>query len=284
MRVKVNAYAKLNLTLDVKGAANGYHAIDSVVTTVDVFDTLYISKRKDKLVSVEMHGFDSESIPYEQNNAARAAEAFVREFGTAGVDVVVYKNIPVGAGMGGSSADAAGVLKGMKQLYNVEDFGRVKALADTLGSDTGYLLSGGYARMSGRGEIVKPIESKLKIYFMILLPKGGVSTAACYRLFDELQCGAPFMSDLAEDRLRCGDLGGLCRAMNNMLYEPACRLNPGVRTAFGEAASFSPPGVNMTGSGSAVYAAFENAEFCRWAQSRYRGSADIILAKTQLPK
>lgn len=284
MRARVNAYAKLNLTLDITGVADGFHRLDSLVTTIDVFDVVTATKRRDKLVTVEMHGCGCELLPYEQNNAARAAEAFLSKFGTTGADIAVYKNIPVGAGMGGSSADAAGVLNALSKLYGVEEREETVALANALGSDTAYMLDGGYARLNGRGDRVKRIESDLKLYFMILKPKGGVSTAACYKLYDEMRADGPFRSGAAEACLLAGDAKGLCGNLNNMLYAPACKLNGEVKTAYEEAAWFSPLGVNMTGSGSAVYAVFENAEFCRWAQSRYRGKADVILAKTILPE
>ncbi|MDE7159092.1 MAG: 4-(cytidine 5'-diphospho)-2-C-methyl-D-erythritol kinase, partial [Clostridiales bacterium] len=101
--VRLNAYAKLNLTLDITGTEGGYHMLDSLVTTIDLFDRIVVKKRKDKLINVIMHGMGSESIEPEHNNACLAGEAFVERFQTLGADITVYKNIPVGAGLGGSS-------------------------------------------------------------------------------------------------------------------------------------------------------------------------------------
>ena len=99
--VKIKAYAKINLTLDVTGVSEGYHLLDSFVASISLYDLLVVRKRKDKLVSVTMHGMDSKGIPPESNNAFRAGEAFVRRFSTTGADITVYKNIPMGAGLGG---------------------------------------------------------------------------------------------------------------------------------------------------------------------------------------
>ena len=77
MEVRVKAYAKLNLTLDITGVCGGWHMLDSLVCSVDVFDLIKLRKRKDKLVSVTMHGRGTELLPHENNNAAKAAEAFV---------------------------------------------------------------------------------------------------------------------------------------------------------------------------------------------------------------
>ncbi|MBD5632122.1 MAG: 4-(cytidine 5'-diphospho)-2-C-methyl-D-erythritol kinase [Clostridia bacterium] len=283
MDVRVKAYAKLNLTLGITGARDGYHLIDSLVCTVDCFDLIKLKKRKDKLVSVEMHGRGSEGIPPERNNAQKAAEAYIEAFGTTGADIIIYKNIPVGAGMGGSSADAAGVLRGMSKLYGLGSERRLKELADGLGSDTGYLLSGGYARITGRGEKVESLNSDMRLNFLLLVPKDGVSTAECYKLYDSIGQSTNG-SESAIKALTCGDTAGLAENMNNALYAPACRLNGDVYTAFNELKEFSPLGVNMTGSGSGVFAVFESAELCAWAKSRYRGKFESILLKTKREK
>ena len=137
MNVRVKAYAKLNLTLGITGKERGYHLLDSLVCSVDLYDLITLKKRKDRLVTVEMHGRDTELLPFEENNAVKAAESYIDFFGTSGVDIAVYKNIPLGAGMGGSSADAAGVIRGLGRLYGRGSEEELKSLADALGSDTG---------------------------------------------------------------------------------------------------------------------------------------------------
>ena len=283
MNVQVKAYAKLNLTLDITGAKNGFHLIDSVVTTVDIYDLISVSKRKDRLVTIAMHGLGCESIPYENNNTVKAAQAFIEKFNTTGADITVYKNIPMGAGMGGSSADAAGVLNALKKLYKITDEEGVIEIANSVGSDTAYMLKGGYARLTGRGEEVKPINSKLKLDFLIFLPKEGVSTAECYKRFDKLEKTNGRYSGNAENALLNGDVAMLCKNLNNDLFAPAISLCSAIKTEYENALCFSPEGVNMTGSGSAVYVIFQNAEFCRWAQSRYFGKARVIQTKTVIP-
>lgn len=280
---RIKVYAKVNLTLDITGAQGGYHSIDSVVASIDLFDVITAKKRKDGLVNVIMHGEGSESIPPESNNAYKAAEAFTAAFKTTGADITVWKNIPMGAGLGGSSADVAGVLLAMAKLYNVTDFSALKALADSLGSDCGYMLTGGYARISGRGEKVKHIDSNLKLQLVLLVPKGGVSTASCYAKSDEFIHGAP-QSDVVEKALIADDLQALCCGLNNHLYAAASTLNAGVEDAVNELKSFDPLGVNMTGSGSGVYAVMQNDQFSGYVKSRYLGKHRLILTKTVLPK
>lgn len=283
MGARVKAYAKLNLTLGISGVKDGYHMLDSLVCTVDLYDLIIMNKRRDDLVSVQMHGLGSEVLPPENNNAVKAAQAYIDRFQTRGVDIKIYKNIPMGAGMGGSSADAAGVLRGMTKLYGFGSERELKELADSLGSDTGYLLTGGYARLSGRGEKVERLDCGMRLNFLALIPKSGVSTAACYSLYDT-EPRQILTSDNAVEALTAGDVGALAGSMNNALYAPAVKLNPQVERAKGELESFSPLGVNMTGSGSAVFAVFESPELCAWAKSRYRGEFGCIQLKTFIPK
>ena len=282
--VKVKSYAKVNLTLDVVGTAGGYHLIDSLVASINLYDLVCVKKRKDNLISVSMHGMDSEGIPPEQNNAFRAGEAFVRRFSTKGADITVYKNIPIGAGLGGWSADAAGVVSGLARLYGADDERALCEIADSLGSDTRYMLNGGYCRMQGRGEKLTPLpEPERPLNLFLICPRTPVSAGACYKAFDEGEKIAPSTENCLGAFLK-GDAEGLGRGLSNALYPAAARLNEDVETALEEARSFSPLGACMTGSGSGVFALFETAELCDWARSRYRGKFRTYTVKTVVPK
>lgn len=257
--------------------------LDSLVCSVDLFDLITLKKRTDDKVTIEMHGQGTEHMPYGQNNAAKAAESFVKAFGTRGADVVIYKNIPLGAGMGGSSADAAGVLRGMSKLYGAGGDAELKRLADGLGSDTGYMLTGGYARLTGRGEKVEFINSNLELNFLLLKPQGGVSTAQCYSLYDSMPDGILQPTQSSQNAIHAlisGDRAALGANLGNALYAPAAALNPDVKAAYGQLLSFQPLGVNMTGSGSAVFALFESEAACSKAKSNYKGKFHCIQLKT----
>ncbi|MBP5242987.1 MAG: hypothetical protein J6Z36_04780, partial [Clostridia bacterium] len=244
--VRVNSYAKLNLSLNITGVKDGYHLLDSFVATVDIFDRIVLKKRKDSLINVTMHGQGTEYLFPENNVAVKAGEAFVKCYQTDGADITVYKNIPVGAGMGGSSADAAGVLNGMAKLYGVKDEGGIKALADGLASDTGYMLKGGIARMKGRGEAVESLKNGVKLWFLLLVPPSSVSTAACYAAYDALPPEGE-----RQDTERCisaflnGDVADMGASFYNSLQQAAVKLNGDVEKALKEAANFSPLGYGM---------------------------------------
>ena len=152
--VTVKAYAKLNIALNVLGVSEGFHMLDMIATTVNKYDEVKVTKRKDNKILISFvgkYGF----IPSKQEdtNAYKAVEAFMQEFKTNGANVEIIRNIPTGSGMGGSSADIVGTLKALKKLYSVK--GSIEPIATKLGSDCTYLLKGGFARLTGRGEKVE---------------------------------------------------------------------------------------------------------------------------------
>ena len=260
------------------------------VAPVDIYDTVCAKPRADTLVNVYMHGRGSESIPPEANNAVKAGEAFVAAFGTRGADIEIYKDIPMGAGLGGSSADAAGVLNALAKLYKVGDRAALKEIADSLGSDTGYMLGGGFARLTGRGERAEPLSCPKDLHMLLFLPPSPVSTAECYRRYDAAP--DPLRADSARlaAALERGDTAAVAQNVYNALQKPACALNAEVAEALEAAASFSPLACAVTGSGSAVFALFGSEELCRWAKSRYRGKlpARVVRAaatrRPQMPR
>ncbi len=268
MKTKLNSYAKINLTLNICGASGGFHDIESLVTTIDLFDTVILSPRKDDKIVLKMRGA-GEDIPPEKNNAYKAAKLFSETFKTGGADIEIIKRIPLAGGLGGSSADAAGVLNAMKKAYQIDE--DVKPLADKLGSDTGYMLSGGFAVISGRGEKVKKIQTDLKLNLVLVYAKSGVNTADCYKEFDLSGVSGMISDNVAAERaLKNGDENGLYKEVGNALYLPASRLNAEVKENLDEMKSLSPKASGMTGSGSTVFGIFETEELCRWAVEKLK--------------
>ena len=285
--VRIVAHAKVNLTLEIVGREGGFHLLDSLVASVNLFDVIRMRKRKGKLSSVWSFGQGSESIPPEKNNALIAAERFSERFGTDGVDIHILKDIPIGAGMGGSSADVAGVLLGMQQLYGSASDDALEDLAMELGSDVKFMLKGGYARMQGRGEQLTKIEGVEKpLHLLVAVPKDGVSAGASYREYDR-QNAEDHSTDATIKAIRAlldNDAEGVGRCLTNDLYLPSASLCPAIKTAMDDLSALSPLGAVMTGSGSAVVAIFETEEQCRWAKSRCKGKYRTYVLKTIDPQ
>ncbi len=265
-QVTILARAKLNLTLEVTGRAGGYHTLDSLVAALDLSDTVTVRGRTDGKIGITMRGMGSELLPPEKNNAVRAAKAYFAAFpecprGLRGADISVEKRIPVGGGLGGSSADAAGVLLALGALCGTEKEA-LFPLAVSLGSDAAAQLSAGCQRMRGRGEELTPVPGMPKLYFVLLCPGEGVSSSACFSAFDAAggRSACPGTTERAVAHFRAGELKAAAEACKNDLTAAACALNREVKEALDAARSLSPLTAGMTGSGSTVFALFGERE------------------------
>ena len=180
--VKVKVYAKVNLTLDVGVAENGYHKIKSLVSSIDLYDEITVTKRTDRRITLKNVGLDPKCNVVD-NNAYKTAKMFKEKYNTLGVDIVINKQIPIASGLGGSSADVAGVLKAMDVLFPEQEHDLV-SIANEIGSDCAYMLEGGYAVISGRGEQIQKVSSNAKFYLILLTADNGLSSRESYKEFD----------------------------------------------------------------------------------------------------
>lgn len=264
--MKARAYAKINLSLNVFNKTDGYHGIDSVVVSIDVCNVASATKRRDGKISVKPKYFgDYASV----DNTLKAAEMFKKKYNVGGFDVTLARNIPVGGGMGGSSADVAATLNALSALYKAGD---VKDIADAVGSDCGYMLTGGAARLTGRGDIVEPFKCK-PFYMVIIVAEEGVSTAKAYDAFDKLAENGELSDNAALIyALSSGDLVGAAEQVNNALIRPAETLSEEVRLNLAAMRDLCPLCASMSGSGSTVFGIFETEELCRWAADKLKKS------------
>jgi 4-diphosphocytidyl-2-C-methyl-D-erythritol kinase len=254
MDIKLKARAKVNFCLEITGIENGYHMLDTVMSSIDLYDTLYIKPRKDEEINCYCEGLDPE-----QNSAAKAAMLFKDKFKTWGVDIEINKGIPFCSGLGGSSADAAGVLYGLCEIYGIDRKG-VYDLALSCGSDTPYMINGGFARAQGRGELIKPLYCPHKYDIVIAKTDKGVNTRDAYAMFDNINKkinkggNAENVVKALEER----DFNALKQYCFNALYNASLTLLPELSLVInalndcGAAVSF------MSGSGSACAGIFES--------------------------
>lgn len=281
MKIKVKSYAKINLTLCVGGVKDGFHMIDSLVTTVDLYDEIAVSPRKDDEIRLTTYGLGEYEIKQSENTAYRAALAFKSKFNTGGVNVEVRKHIPIGGGLGGSSVDAAGVLRALGELYGIDE--GLKEIADSVGSDCGYLLGGGTARISGRGEVVERCDEDLDLSVVLLFAKsGGVSTKECYALSDAIGSFTdPSSTKAVFDAVKNGDVERVLANVGNDLGVPAARLNEEIADNLAALRKLSPTACSVTGSGSTTFAIFETPELCSWAADKLRKlGLDAVVVNT----
>ncbi len=254
-KLTVKIPAKINLSLDVVGTEGKFHVINTLVTSVSVYDTITVEKRLDNQITLTMKGLPVDSdLP--DNNAYKAAKLFVETFSVGGVNVIVDKKIPIGGGMGGSSADIAGVLRALNELFEVDmDMGE---LADKLGSDARYMLSGGYATLTGRGQIITEQFISKQLFLVIISEEKSVSSRACYKKYDEIGKAYKPCTPTAVKALLAGDFEKYASVAKNDLYESAVSMLEELKYNVYNLKKAGAKVALMTGSGSACYAVFED--------------------------
>jgi 4-diphosphocytidyl-2-C-methyl-D-erythritol kinase len=240
----------------VLGVQDGYHLIKSLVASVNIYDTITVSARRDGKITLVNKGIDV-GCDILDNNAYKAAKSVRDIFGTNGVDIVIDKKIPVGGGLGGSSADTAGVLNAMNVLYGIN--GNMEPLACDLGSDTPYMLYGGFAVMKGRGDEVIKKESDKKLYLVIITSEKGISARKCYQLFDEKENTFTSTTDKAVKNLFGGETGSAFKYFKNDLQDSAIELNEEIKYNLYNLKKSGAEVAMIAGSGPSVFAVFDDA-------------------------
>lgn len=187
MEITLPAYAKINLALDVrKRRADGYHEIATVLQTVSLADLVTLTLLSSSEISVEVEGGPPEVPPGEENLAWRAAWLLKTEFGfSCGVGIKIKKRIPVAAGLGGGSADAAAVLLGLNYLLGLGlRNAELSHLGLKLGSDVPFCLQGGTALGEGRGENLTSLPPPF-FWLVLVKPPLQITSAEAYSLWEQ---------------------------------------------------------------------------------------------------
>lgn len=273
MTVIERAPAKINLGLKILGKrADGYHDILSLFQTVDLCDELALS-------DAEAPGFscDVPTVPNGPENLVLKAELAFREAVGGGKPVrfTLRKRIPVGAGLGGGSSDAAAALRGMKRVYGddtvTDDV--LASCAARLGSDVPFLLYGGTAVVSGRGEKMTPVEWPFDFTYVIVYPGFSVSTAWAYDHVkrysgDDGEYGA-MVRNLAAGNLESGEF---FRALSNDFEEVVYPEYPVLQEMRAIMRGEGADAALLTGSGSSMFGVFEDPDGADWCARAFRAS------------
>lgn len=250
--IQERACAKVNLTLGVTGRrSDGYHTLDSLMVTTDLCDDVTVTRCREVIVTCT-----GMFLPY--RNTLRAAAERYRALTGRGARIYVYKRIPAEAGLGGGSADAAAVLRGMQRLYGEAEERDLYDIALRVGADVPFCLQGGLCRAQGVGEVLTPFRLGAPLHLVLAKPAAGVSTRA---LFERLNLPQPLPDTArAMAALSGGDVRALGPLLCNALQAEAEALVPEIGTLRQRLLALGALGACMTGSGSAVFGLFETAE------------------------
>jgi len=253
--VTVHAHAKINLELRVTGArADGFHELETVFQSLELHDTLRCERRDGPF----RIACDAPGVPVDSGNLVwRAAEALWRHLGRdgepAGAVVALDKRIPVRAGLGGGSADAAAALVGLADIWGAgPPPAALASMAAGIGSDVAFSLTGGTALGLGRGERLVPLPDLAPHWVVLAQPGFGVSTAEAYRWYDGVASAggvAPAPLDVAWT-LGTGPI-------RNDLEGPVAARHPEIAAARTALLESGARVAGMSGSGSAVFGLFE---------------------------
>ena len=224
--IALKIYGKINLCLAVTGKNEKLHSLDTVMTSVDLYDEIRAVKRDDGEITVTIDGADGKNT-----NAYISAVKMRDFFGAGGADIEIKCGIPSGAGMGSSSADGAGVMRVMQMLYEIEvDENELREVALEVGSDVPYMLYGGTARMQGEGTGMSFYDI-LGEEEVLIAGKGVVNTGKCFQLFDEDNSNAHTPSEVDEviSSLMKTGANGSANLLFNDLQASAQKLNPHIQ-------------------------------------------------------
>lgn len=252
----ITAPAKINLYLGVHEGVDdeGYHRVDTIMTTLDIADTLAIAP-SDRLMVKTVPEAD---FPQESNTAYRAAVAMGEAFGREpNFAILIDKHIPVRAGLGGPSTDAAATIMGICRYWGVDPRDeRIDAVARSIGADVPFFLYGPPAHLDDRGDSMRELFRPLTGAPVALVKpmEGGVSTVEAYRRFDE----APVEPGDLESMLaamRAHDEEAIFGLVSNNLSHAACEICPEIgRIADWLRAQPDVRAVEVCGSGATVFA------------------------------
>jgi 4-diphosphocytidyl-2-C-methyl-D-erythritol kinase len=272
----VDAFAKINLMLLVEGRrADGFHDVRTVLQTVDLSDRLTFVSRHGAL---RLH-CKGATVPEDQTNLVwRAAVELWRAAGRPGeprdVSIVVVKRIPVRAGLGGGSSDAAATLVGLRKLWNLTLGPRdLIQVARQLGADVPFFLTGGAALGVGRGDEIFPITDLPNWWALIVIPPFGVSTSEAYAWKDiDGAQGKSENLELPDARLQRTWLGRL-PVLSNDLEPPVTRRHPAIADTVALLRRRGAMMAAMSGSGSAIFGLFPTENEAKSARRKLPSSA-----------
>ncbi len=284
----VLARAKLNLTLDVIGRRpDGYHEIESVVQSIDVCDDVAVGSTAARPVmhdgseiGVVLNCENALVPPGQENLAVRAAMTLARSCGvSASIWIDLKKKIPVAAGLGGGSADAAAVLAALNEMWGLGmDAPALAQIGASIGSDVPFCVTGGTAVIRGRGERVEPLPSLEGLWFVVVVPSTRVSSAEAYAAFDEESRDDAGTSAARATRatpemieaVASHDIARVAALFANDLEPVSSAMVPDMAEAKRALLAAGALGAGMSGSGPAVFGMAPDEQTARQIRRQLR--------------
>ena len=280
-RLTIRAHAKVNLDLRVLGTrADGYHELRTVLQSIELHDTLTCVERPGAFaLKCRVSG-----VPLDDSNLVwRAAAALWRTLGREGdprdAVITIDKRIPMQAGLGGGSGNAAAALLALGRLWGGAPVTLLREVASRIGADVPFFLSGGTALGLGRGEEIYPLVDLPPHWIVIVRPPFGVSTAEAYSWYDEDRTAG--VKEPRELQILPVPWPSRAAQMVNDLEVPVVRRHPEIGSLKGALREAGAVASVMSGSGSAVYGLFRTrAAADRAVKPLSRAGSRALLTRT----
>lgn len=266
------AYAKINLSLDVFNIReDGYHDINSIMIPIRFYDELEI-----RIQDHDEYECNKPFIHFnEYNSIIKMIDILKRRYGiTDHYYIKLDKLIPIKAGLGGGTADAASTLRIFQKMYNLQmSDEEIIEICTSVGADVPFNYYNVPAIVSGIGDRIEKIDLAKEYYVLLVKPKSGVSTRAAYEMLDMDKCDHPDIERLRKALESGDDIHGL---LGNSLEQPALLLNEEIDTIIKKLKSYMIGDVLMSGSGSTVFCISEDEQQIRYLYQQFKSSRYFV--------
>jgi 4-diphosphocytidyl-2-C-methyl-D-erythritol kinase len=262
LETAVTCRAKINLTLDILGRRpDGYHNLESVMQSVDVSDVLQVCVTTGSGIKIAT---DMPGIPSGPSNTVYKACALFKDAAEVdcGIAVSIEKRIPIEAGLGGGSSNAAAALLALNSMFeDVLTVDELIAVAARVGSDVPYFVTGGTALVSGKGELIRELPAAPELDLVIAKPEKGVSTSWAYgRLAATPGRKSAQGSEAMMEAVHSGDRQKVVAAISNDFDAVVCKAFPAIAALKGRLLDLGAEAAMLCGSGSGMFGVFSDPE------------------------
>ena len=246
--MKINTYAKINLNLKIsKKVEDGLHNISSLMVPINLYDSIEI---KETNADVDKIQFDKEGIS-EENTISKSLNLLRSRSNLPGFfDIIIKKNIPNEAGLGGGSSNAAGIISTLTKKYNLQ-MPTYREIAVNVGSDVPFFITGKPANIFGIGDIVNPENLQRDVNMILVVPNEKISTKDAFSMFDEL----------SQDNLEINEYEGL--KIFNDFWIPVQTLQPNLLKIKNNLESITNLEFYLSGSGSSMFSLGDTEELTK---------------------
>lgn len=282
MKLHVKAPAKINLSLDVlHKRPDGYHEVEMVMTTIDLADRIELKELRQDEIRIDSH---NRFVPNDHRNLAFQAAKLLKETYhiKKGVSISIDKAIPVAAGLAGGSSDAAAVLKGLNQMWQLGlSLEELADLGSQIGSDVSFCVFGGTALATGRGEKITPLPTPPNCWVVLAKPQIGVSTAEVYRNLKLEEVRHPNTKAMIEAIVE-QNYEKMCQNVGNVLESVTLKMHKEVAQIKEQMIRSGADAVLMSGSGPTVFALVQHDSRMNRIYNGLRGFCGQVFAVRML--